>query len=235
VTLLVTAFEPFGPWARNTTAEVAQRLAAEIAGPVSVRVLPVDLQTAPEVLRSALRSLQPSAVLLLGLHGRARAVRVERAALNVADFAVADNAGRTVRAQPVVPGAPQGRLCSLDVRDLVDRMRAQGVPADVSNSAGTYLCNAAYFVALDVLDGGAPCVFLHLPPAPGDAATAAQRQADQRSRGEEPAPVDPRLTGEDGGVDPAAALLLDLQVRGARVAAEALLEASRPPTGAVRG
>ena len=228
MTLLVTAFERFGPWERNSTVDVAERVAAELPS-VTALTLPVDLGRAPALLRAAIAHTDPDAVLCLGLHGRARAIRVERAALNLADFSITDNAGRAARSEPVVAGSPDGRLTGVHVRGLVEAMRADGVPADVSNSAGTYLCNAVYFVALDALHGATPavpCVFLHLPPLPGAAKVAAQRFEEQRARGEGPPRVAPHLTGEQGGVDATAELSLDQQVRGALIAARALLGAS---------
>lgn len=224
MTLLVTAFEPFGPWDHNSTVDVAARLVHELGA--ATLTLPVDLAAAPALLRSAIATTKPTAVLALGLHGRTRSVRVERAALNVADFSIADNAGQIVRSQPVVAGAPDGRLTSADVRSVVDAMRAAGVPADISNSAGTYLCNAVYYVALDALaglGGAAGALFLHLPPLPGASKAAARQLEAMRARGEGPPRVDPRLTGEAGGVDEDAGMLLDLQVRGAVVAARHLM------------
>lgn len=228
MTLLVTAFEPFGPWDHNSTVDVAEKLSYELGA--ATLTLPVDIVSAPQLLRSTIRAIGPTAVLALGLHGRTRSVRVERAALNVADFSLADNAGRVVHSQPVVEGAPDGRLTSANVREVVNTMRADGVPADVSNSAGTYLCNAIYFVALDALaeDGcDAGALFLHLPPLPGAASKAALELKAMRARGEGPARVDPRLTGEAGGVDEGAGMLLDLQVRGACIAARHLLHGER--------
>lgn|GEM_PF-812782 len=227
MSLLLTAFEPFGPWESNSTTEVARRAAAQLdAAPV---VLPVDLTQAPLRLRAAIDELAPSAVLLLGLHGRARAVRVERAALNIADFRIADNAGRTVRSAPLVPGAPDGLMTGVDVNALVDAMRHCGVPADVSNSAGTYLCNAVYYVALLALVGGAtPALFLHLPPLPGAAARAQERLVAMRASGEAPPATDARLTGEDGGLDPGVGMLLDLQVHAVVLAARHLLAGAHP-------
>lgn len=218
--LLVTAFEPFGAWDHNPTVDVAAGVVAEIPDARTV-TLPVDLGAAPNLLRAHLRDA--SAVLLLGLHGRARAVRVERVAINVADFRIADNAGRTVRSAPLVPGAPEGLLTTVDVRAVVDGIRDLDVPADVSNSAGTYLCNAAYYVALH--DAPArPCLFVHLPPLPGTAADAAERLQAMRDAGDVPAGPPSHLTGEDGGIDSNAGLALDAQVRAALLCARHLLE-----------
>lgn len=212
MSLLVTAFEPFGDWERNTSADVGRAVAAELG--VDLAILPVDLEIGP---RRLIEQLEPyTAVLSLGLHGRARALRIERVGLNLADFEVPDNAGRTVSAQRLEEG-PDALMTSVDVRGLVATIREAGVPADVSNSAGTYLCNAVYYTALR----RRRALFVHVPPAPGDAAIAAAARAQRpRTRrdwfGE-------GLSGEMGGIDPTAELDLDAQIRGVLHAARALL------------
>ena len=208
--MLITAFEPFGPWERNTSEDVGRAVADAVGA--ELLVLPVDLMLAPPRLIEGLAGHDTA--LCLGLHGRARALRVERVGINVADFEVPDNAGHMAASQPLDVAGPDARLSSVDVRGLVAAMRQAGVTADVSNSAGTYLCNAVYFTALQRVRA----LFVHLPPAPGDAVQALAREAPSGRRdwfGE-------GLSGEQGGIDPAAGLALDLQIRGAILAARAL-------------
>ncbi len=213
--LLITAFEPFGPWERNTSADVGRAVADTLG--VGLLVLPVELAATPRLVREAV--VGHDAVLCLGLHGRARALRVERVGLNLADFDRPDNAGRTVSAARLEDDAPDAFLTSVDVTGVVLAMRQAGVPADPSTSAGTYLCNATYFTALQVQRRS---LFIHLPPLPGEAALAAARWATR-------APSERRdwfgegLSGEQGGVDPDAGLALELQVRGVLAAARFLL------------
>ena len=224
MTLLVTAFEKFGPWAHNHTVDIAEALAAELGA--DALTLPVDLLSAPSLLRARLASSPPSALLSLGLHGRAKAMRVERAALNVADFRIPDNAGRSASG-PLIPGAPDGLLTSVDVRALVEEVRAADVPADVSNSAGTYLCNAIFYFGLtEVRRLGIPGLFVHVPPVPGAAVEAAERLAAMRAAGKLPAGPPRHLTGEDGGVDQDVGLPLDQQIRAVFVVARHLLRAA---------
>lgn len=212
--MLITAFEPFGDWDRNTSADVGRAVAD--ATDARLLVLPVDLDVAPGLLRAACAG--QDAVLCLGLHGRARALRVERVGLNLADFEIPDNAGHIAAATPLDPGGPDARMTTVDVRAAVDAMRSAGVPADVSNSAGTYLCNAVYFTALQT---GLPSLFIHLPPLPGHARVAAERRARRAPTGRRDWFAE-GLSGEQGGIDPAAALPLDAQVRGVLAAARIL-------------
>ena len=115
MSLLVTAFEPFGDWERNTSALVGEAVADALAA--RLLVLPVDLATGPQILVDALSP--HTAVLALGLHGRARALRVERVGLNLADFEVPDNAGRTVAGQPLERFASRAGVLVVDVAPAI--------------------------------------------------------------------------------------------------------------------
>ncbi len=205
--VVLTAFEPFGAWETNSTIEVvaaAARRLREAGYVVRSRVLPVDLEEAAPALEQALAGEPPSAVVCCGLSGRARCVHVERVALNVADFRIPDAAGRTPKGEPVIPGAPEAFLATIPVHRIVATLADRGVPAAVSNSAGTYLCNAVYFHALRATRrDGVPALFLHLPPLPGAAETAAAR--------------------DPSAADPSAAMALELQVEGVVAVAESLI------------
>ncbi len=212
--MLITAFEPFGDWETNTSADVGRAVADELGA--QLLVLPVDLGLAPALLREACGG--HDAVLCLGLHGRARALRVERVGLNLADFEIPDNSGRTVTASRLEPGGPDARMSVVDVGAVVQAMRAAGVPADISNSAGTYLCNAVYFTALQTR---LRSLFIHVPPFPGHAQVAAARRA-LRAPGSRRDWFAEGLSGEQGGIDPTAGLASDLQIAGVRAAARIL-------------
>ncbi len=212
--MLITAFEPFGDWETNSSADVGRAVADDLGA--RLLVLPVDLERAPGLLREACDDHE--AVLCLGLHGRARALRVERVGLNLADFEIPDNTGRTVTSKRLDPAGPDARMSTVDVGAVVDAVRAAGVPADVSNSAGTYLCNAVYFTALRT---GLRSLFIHLPPFPGHARVAAARRALRAPTGRRDWFAE-GLSGEQGGIDPAAGLASDLQISGVLAAARIL-------------
>jgi pyroglutamyl-peptidase len=212
--MLITAFEPFGDWDSNTSADVGRTVAGALGA--DLLVLPVDLESAPGLLRDACSGHE--AVLCLGLHGRSRALRVERVGLNLADFEIPDNTGRTVTACRLDPEGPDALMSVVDVGAVVQAMRSAGVPADVSNSAGTYLCNAVYFTALQT---GPRSLFIHVPPFPGHARAAAARRAMRAPSGRRDW-FGEGLSGEQGGVDPTAGLAADLQVTGVLAAARIL-------------
>lgn len=168
--ILVTGFEPFGGESTNPSMELVKALEPQIgAAHIHAAILPV---TASGGLQAALRAIEeigPDAVVCVGQAGGRCAVTVERLAVNVDDFSIPDNAGQQPHNLPVVEGGPEGYLSTLPIYEMVDAMRNAGVPAAVSNSAGTYVCNhVMYGVAhyLAQYRPGAISGFVHIPYLP---------------------------------------------------------------------
>jgi pyroglutamyl-peptidase len=169
---LVTGFEPYGGYSLNPSAEIARRLDGARIGDVPVvgRVLPVALAALNEALSIALRDVDPVAVVLLGLAPGEAAIRIERVALNLADFVIADNAGARVADRPLDKNAAPAAWSRLPGRAIQARLLAMGIPARLSEMAGTYLCNAALYRALALVPRRVPCGFIHLPLLPAQVA-----------------------------------------------------------------
>lgn len=169
---LVTGFEPYGGMNLNPSAEIVRRLdGTKIAGmPVVGRLLPVDLAKLDAALRAALSGLDPVAVILLGLAPGETCIRLERVALNLADFPIADNAGTKARDQPLDRREDAALWSRLPLRAIEVRLLGMGIPARLSESAGTYLCNASMYRALSWLPRRVPCGFIHLPLLPAQVA-----------------------------------------------------------------
>ena len=167
--LLVTAFEPFGGETVNAAQEVLARMPEEIGDTRLVRrVLPVAFDAAAEELRRAVAETAPDAVLCLGQAGGRTALTPERVAVNLRDARIPDNAGARPVDEPVVPGGPAAYFATLPVRAMTEAIRAAGLPAELSNTAGTYVCNTVMYTLLDLLAKERPGVrggFLHLPRA----------------------------------------------------------------------
>lgn len=174
VRVLVTGFEPFGGEADNpTVAALAALAAAAPAHPgiaVTTRVLPVDFARAPEALEAAVRAADPAAVIALGLAAGRREVTPERVAINIADARIADNAGAQPIDEPLEPGGPAGVFATLPIKAITADLRAAHIPAAVSQTAGTYVCNAVFYRLMRVCQdlgargGRAPAAgFVHVP------------------------------------------------------------------------
>ncbi len=175
MTILVTGFEPFGQDPINPTQELVRHWQVNPPAGVEVvaAVLPVDTETAPVRLLELLTCHRPDAILMFGLAAGRASLSVERVALNWLDFRIPDNAGRQMQDRPIVAGAPAAYFATLPVRACVEALLAAGIPAEISYTAGTYLCNQAFYLALHwaVSQNPIPPVgFVHVPPLPAQLA-----------------------------------------------------------------
>lgn len=154
-TVLVTGFEPFGGRAVNASWTAVTRLAETWSGPerLVVERLPVAFGTGPARLRELLADVAPDLVVCVGEAGGRHAVSLERVALNLVDARIPDNDGAAPVDVPVLPGGPTAYLSSLPVKACAEAVRATGVPAEVSHTAGTFVCNATSYALLHQLAG----------------------------------------------------------------------------------
>ena len=173
--VLVTGFEPFGEIADNPSELIARALDGHrLAGArIVARVLPVSLTRIESAVRDALHATRPDLVLALGVARATRAVRIERRAVNRADFVVPDNDGAQAIESVLDPTGPSSRTTRLPLKRLGRAVRQARIAARHSHDAGAYLCNAGYYA---LLGRRTPCVLLHLPPL-GVMPLRAQRRA----------------------------------------------------------
>ena len=173
--VLVTGFEPFGGDAVNPSHQVLQALEAGPPIPgvaLRTRLLPCVFGTALAVLREALDAERPSLVIALGLAASRDEVSVERVAINVDDARIADNAGVQPIDRPVVPQGPAAYFASLPIKAIVEALRQSGIPAGVSQTAGTFVCNHVFYgLAHEIATrhAGMRGGFIHLPCLPQQA------------------------------------------------------------------
>jgi pyroglutamyl-peptidase len=165
--LLVTGFGPFPGSAVNPSAEVARRVADSprwrlVGAEAQAMVLPTAYSSIEGVLVPALRKGGYDAVLMIGIAGRARRIRVERRAANRASTLSPDASGRRGARLGLGPG-PAHRIAAASPGRALRHLRRHGLPGGVSQDAGRYLCNACYFSALAE---PLPALFLHIPKAP---------------------------------------------------------------------
>ena len=182
--ILVTGFGPFGGELVNPALEAVRQLEGRIlAGHLVVtRGLPVVRGECIETLLQAIREVDPVLVVAIGQAGGRMELTPERVAINVDDFRIPDNAGNQPLNDPVVAGGPVGYWSTLPVKAMVQALKDQGVPASVSSSAGTYVCNHVFYGLMHFLasEGGRRRGgFIHVPYLPEQAA----RQSGQPSMG----------------------------------------------------
>lgn len=164
-TVLLTGFEPFGGDAANPSGEAVHRVAARWGGPevLVTAVLPVTFAGASARLRELVREHRPDVVIAAGLAGGRAAIGVERVAVNLVDARIPDNDGAQPIDEPVIPGAAPAGFSTLPVKAIVKEIAAAGIPAELSYSAGTFVCNHLFFTALEVAGPGARVGFVHVP------------------------------------------------------------------------
>lgn len=184
--VLVTGFEPFGGETTNASGAVVARLAEswdDEAIDLKTAVLPVEFEGGPEALVAAVTRLAPDVVLCLGEAGGRAVVTPERWAASLVDARIPDNAGAQPRAERLDDG-PDRLPSGLDVDALVEAVAAVGVSAEVSEDAGSFVCNAVFRAAVSQLD--VPAGFVHVPALRpvGDARVGGETDA----RGPLPAP-----------------------------------------------
>lgn len=171
---LVTGFEPFGGDRVNPSFE-ALRLLPKRLGAIDLetRALPVVYGTALARLREAIAAAEPDIVLSVGLAGGRAELSLERVAINVDDARIPDNGGNQPIDRPVVAGGPAAYFATLPIKAAVAALREAGLPAAVSNSAGTFLCNHVFYGLMHEAANGATRFrggFLHVPYLPSQAA-----------------------------------------------------------------
>lgn len=164
MTVLVTGFGPFGPVTANPSEALLAHLPPRIGGhAVTTAVLPVDTEAVRPIL-DAHYAAGPDVVIHCGVARYRRVLSLERWAVNRLDFDLADNAGRTLRNQPIEPGGPEGRDTRLPVDAILAAWAEAGLPGAASADAGAYLCNQTFYAALSSLPPHVPAGFVHVPP-----------------------------------------------------------------------
>jgi pyroglutamyl-peptidase len=174
VQALVTGFEPFGGEPVNPALEALQHLPPRLGAlAIATRVLPAVFGRALDVLADAVETTTPDIVLCVGLAGGRAALSLERVAINIDDARIPDNKGQQPIDRPVVAGGPPAYFATLPIKTAAAALRDAGLPAIVSNTAGTFVCNHVFYGLMHLaatrgldLRGG----FLHVPYLPSQAA-----------------------------------------------------------------
>jgi pyroglutamyl-peptidase len=183
--ILVTGFEPFGGETVNPSWEVVKQLEGMTIDDCRVvtRQLPCVFGESLTVLNSAIDELNPTVVVAVGQAGGRVDITVERVGINVDDARIPDNRGQQPIDVAIVPNGPAAWFSSLPIKAMVAAMREKGIPASVSQTAGTFVCNHVMYGLLHKIrertnvKGG----FIHIPYLPEQAAahTGAPSMATQ--------------------------------------------------------
>lgn len=174
-TVLMTAFEPFGGESVNPSWQAVSALEGQqIAGArIVTRQLPVVFSAVLEVLYQALDEVKPDAIISVGQAGGRSDITVERIGINVDDARIPDNAGQQPVDEPIAQDGPAAYFSRLPIKAIVAAVRKAGIPASVSQTAGTFTCNRVMYGLLHWLQqhgSAARGGFIHIPYLPEQAA-----------------------------------------------------------------
>lgn len=165
--ILLTAFEPYGNRTKNTSQEVLLRVDETRTGrQVVKRLLPVDTVKGPATLNDILQNDAFQAVVCLGEASSIHWMQLERLAVNWLDFPIPDNAGAQIIDQMIAPNGPTAYFSTLPIRKFEQSLIGCEIPARISMSAGTYLCNQVFYTLMHFLKENFldfPAGFIHLP------------------------------------------------------------------------
>ena len=167
--ILVTGFEPFGGDTVNPSAILAEALATTpiLGATIGYAILPCAFAPLAAAIEAAIDAHHPDILIGFGLATGRSTVSLERVAINVIDARIADNLGAQPIDEPVVPGGPAAYFSTLPIKAACALLGEAGIPAAISQTAGTFACNAAFYRARHRTEGTAiRAGFVHVPCLP---------------------------------------------------------------------
>lgn len=165
-TLLITGFEPFGGDELNPALEAVKRLEGlQLEGArVVTCTVPVVLQTSIDAVIGAIKTHKPDYIMTVGQAGGRSAITPERVAINIDDYRIPDNEGNQPIDQKVLGNGPDAYFSTLPIKAMVKAMQDKGIPAQLSNTAGTFVCNHLFYGVQHYLrDTNINHGFVHIP------------------------------------------------------------------------
>jgi pyroglutamyl-peptidase len=172
-TVLITGFEPFAGATVNPSQEIARNLHGRLIARHRVvgALLPCVFGAALDELKAQLRTVKPALVIAVGQAGGRAEITPERVALNVDDARIPDNAGAQPVDRAIVRGGPAAYWSTLPVKAIAAALHGRGVPAGVSQTAGTFVCNHVFYGLMHALRRrpGVRAGFIHVPWLPEQA------------------------------------------------------------------
>lgn len=217
--ILVTGFEPFDGEKINPAWEAVKALPETIGGAQVIKLhVPVEFGVGAQKVINALEAERPDMVLCVGQAGGRSKITPEFVGINWAHARIPDNAGKQPLSQRIIDGAPDAYFATLPVNAMVTALNRAEIPAAVSYTAGTYVCNEVMYQVLHALATQFPetrGTFLHVP-------FATEQVVEKNAAAAEKADATEKAgTGEKTHQVPS--MSLEMMTRGLQVALEAVL------------
>ena len=171
--ILVTGFDPFGGEKINPALETIKRLPDTILGAQIIKLeIPTVVGKSLAKIKEAVEKENPDVVLSIGQAGGRSEITVERVGINIDDCRIPDNEGNQPIDEPVVKGGPAAYFVTIPIKAIVENIKAHNIPASISNTAGTFICNHVCYgvahLAAARTAAGKPMKsgFIHIPFLP---------------------------------------------------------------------
>ncbi|MFW5913571.1 MAG: pyroglutamyl-peptidase I [Bacillota bacterium] len=168
--ILLTAFEPFAGDEVNPTEEILRDFPDYLYDMKVVKTtLPVVYNHCFDTLLPTIEKYEPEVILHLGYAKGRSHVSIERVAINVNESKTPDNLGNVLDGEPIISGGPDGIFTTLPIKDLKERYNRRELPAEISNTAGAYICNNLFYRTLHYVktyNKHTKVGFIHIPALP---------------------------------------------------------------------
>lgn len=168
--ILVTGFDPFGGETINPAIEAVKRLPDIILDAKIIKLeIPTVFHTSLQVIKEAINQHDPDVILSIGQAGGRTDLTIERIGINCDDARIPDNKGNQMVDEPVFADGPAAYFVNLPIKAMVNHIQASGIPASVSNSAGTFVCNHVTYGVRHMIETayqGKRSGFIHIPYLP---------------------------------------------------------------------
>ena len=168
--ILVTGFDPFGGEPINPAIESVKRLPDNIAGAEIIKLeIPTVRKKSLEKIEKAINEHNPDVILSIGQAGGRFDISIERIGINLDDFRIPDNEGNQIIDEPIFPDGENSYFVKLPVKAMVQNVQKNNIPASVSYTAGTFVCNHVLYGVLYLIEkkyNGKKSGFIHIPFLP---------------------------------------------------------------------
>ena len=168
--ILVTGFDPFGGEPINPAIESVKRLHDNIEGAEIIKLeIPTVRKKSLEKIEEAINEHNPDVILSIGQAGGRFDISIERVGINLDDFRIPDNEGNQTIDEPIFPDGENAYFVKLPVKAMVQNVQKNNIPASVSYTAGTFVCNHVLYGVLYLIEKkykGKKSGFIHIPFLP---------------------------------------------------------------------
>lgn len=173
--ILITGFDPFGGESINPALEAVKKLPDTILGQEIIKIeIPTVFRKSLEKIEENIQKHNPDVVISIGQAGGRFGITPERVAINIDDARIKDNDGNQPIDISIYEDGEAAYFSSLPIKAMVKEMNDNGIPASVSNTAGTFVCNHVMYGVLYLIDKKYPNIrggFIHVPYIPSQVTT----------------------------------------------------------------